>query len=361
MQSLQGFKNFSGIGLHDGLTIEKVIEEPLRIPSQGADGFSPSVVRPELTFSLRNNTTTTVSLDAVDPSQKGVASKPILTLGDLRQAITGQTAGKVTVDYSFDGRSLVLNDSTTGTGALSVAAANGFDQLALFGLDVDNDSDPGVLKGEPIYQPSVLDALRRLLDLLRSYEDLDALNQPIPGTTTSIKDLLEFADKLETAIDELQNNPVESLQKLELALESSLKINAGDLELAFEGNAIKIVFRWANSETRTLGLNFDLGGTLGPLVDAKGKAGVTATAGAAFTLALGIDISNPTNLRPFLYTNDTGTELLKQGTKFDITAKVSTPQPINMSVNVGPLGVSIQGGKVALDVDGAGPLTTPAI
>ncbi len=141
------------------------------------------------------------------------------------------------------------------------------------GLNVDNDPAADVIEGDTIYQPSVLDALRRLLELLRSYEDIDALNQPIPGTQTSIKDLLAFADKLEAAIDELQNNPVSSLQKLEEALEKSLNVSTDNLALAFEGNAIKIVFRYARNETQVLGLNFDLGGTLGPLVERQRQGG----------------------------------------------------------------------------------------
>ncbi len=60
----------------------------------------------------------------------------------------------------------------------------------------------GVITGEPIYQPSVLDTLRRIVDLLRELEGINALSQPIPGTKTSIKDLLAFADKLEATIDD---------------------------------------------------------------------------------------------------------------------------------------------------------------
>ena len=81
-----------------------------------------------------------------------------------------------------------------------------------------------MITGDSIYQPSILDGLRRIVDLIRSFEDLDALKQPLPGTSVSINDLLGFADKLDATLDQLQRNPSASLQQLESALEAGLGI-----------------------------------------------------------------------------------------------------------------------------------------
>lgn len=348
LQSLQGFRGLSGIGLYDGLPVDQAIDEPLDLVAGN----------PELRVVLRDGSAVAIDLDAIDPASQGIARKAVQTFGDLRAAISGQSGGRVTADYSLDGRSLVLNDNTEGSGSFAVSGLHGAGILEQLGLNVP--AQDGVIEGEPIYQPSVLDALRRFVELLRSFEDLDALNAPIPGTQTSLRDLLQLADKLEATLDELQNKPVESLQQLERALELALSVAGDDLAIAYENRALKIVFRWARAASQTLGLNFDLGGALGPLVDASGKAGVLGEAGANLTLALGVDLADPNNLRPFLYTNDTGTGLLGQGSQLALTARLSTPGPIHMSASLGPLGVHLRNGSVVLDSDGAGPNTTPA-
>lgn len=365
MESLASLQNLSGIGLHDGVNIQQALGEGLDLLVNSFSSTGNETVFPELRINFRDGTTVDIDLDAIDQRSTGVARRTVRTFGDLRSAISTQTGGRASVGYSLDGRSLVLTDSTSGSGTFTIQSIGGSairDQLGLV-----NPQDDGVIRGEPIYQPSVLDALRRIVELLRSFEDIDALNQPIPGTATSLKDLLDFADKLEATLDDLQQTPIESLQRLEAALEQALGLAPSDLALSYEGNALKVVFNWARASSQTLNLNFDLGGSLGSLVDAKGvdaqgNGRILGEAGAAFTLALGIDLADPSDLRPFLYTRDTGAgqNLLQKGTKLDITAKVTTPQPIDMSVAVGPLGVFIKGGAVILDADGAGPSEEPA-
>ena len=349
LDNIQGFENFTAFGLSLDLPIARAIDASL----DALDGLDEIQVR------LRG-VTSPINLDLsyIDPTATGPALKFVQTFRDLADALRIQTGGKLTMNFSPDGRSLVLYDNTSGSGTFRISQLNGsiLSQLGLSGLSAVD----GKIEGQPIYQPSILDALRRVVDLLRSFEQLDGLSQPIPGTSVSINDLLDFADKLELTLNDLQNRPNTALQALELALESGLGIDGSDLAIRLDGDALKIVARISDGINKQLGLNFDLGDTLGQFVSLKSEGRVVAEVGAEFVLALGVDLADPEDLRPFLYTADAGTNLIDRGTRLGVTARISTPTPINMSAAIGPLGAYIVGGFVKLDRDGAGPSVDPA-
>ena len=350
LDNLKGFENFSAFGLSLDLPVSRAIDASLDVKTN----------LPEISVRLRGELAPiNLDLSYIDPTATGPALKSILSFRDLGDAFRLQTSGKLTLNFSDDGRSVVLYDNTTGTGTFQVNALNGSSILSQLGLSGIASMD-GKIAGNPIYQPSVLDALRRVVELLRSFESVDGLSQPIPGTTVSINDLLDFADKLDATLTELQDKPASALQGLEQALESGLGVAGTNLALKLDGNALKIVVRLGASRSESIGLNFELNETLGQFVNASSAGRVNAVVGSDFVLAMGIDLTDPEDLRPFLYTSGTGTNLIDQGTKLDVTALVSTPTPINMSVAIGPLGAHIVNGFIKLDQDGSGPLTAPA-
>ena len=352
LDSLKGFHNLSGFGLSRDLDIERAIEGALSVVADLAD------VRIQL-----DGTNFDIRLAVIDPSIVGVDPEPVLTFGNLADAIRLQTDGKVTLNFSADGRGLVLNDNT-GSSTFTVTGLNGSGVLGQLGLS-GIGSVGGVIEGDAIYQPNLLDGLRRIVDLLKSFRDLPAMSQPIPGTRVSIGDMLDFADKLDAAIDRLQTKPQATLQELEQLLEEELSIPDTALALQFDsnaigGDAIKIVFNLSDSDSEDVGFNFTLDETLGNLVDISGQAGLNATAAYDFTLALGIDLADPEDLRPFLYTTpNIAGALGDRGTSLRVTVSASAPD-INMSAAIGPLGARIVNGYACIDEDGAGAGSNPA-
>src|SRR5262249_32285896 len=133
--------------------------------------------------------------------------------------------------------------------------------------------------------------------------------------------------------------------------------NAGltGVAVSVDGTALKLVLTDAVSTSKQVPLNLNLqllnSSALGNLINTQASASgqLAASATATLGIALGIDVSNPSAPRPFLYdsSNPGG------GTALTLTASASASN-LNFTSAVGPLSVGVAGGTFALDSDGAG-------
>ncbi len=244
--------------------------------------------------------------------------------------------------------------NSTGQATFRVTSLNGSEAAEDLGLLV-SDGDDGqsdlVIEGQAIYSPSILTALQRVAEFLRQLNLGSPFDLPLPIINQSLADLIGLAGDLAAGFEKLQSNPNQPLHQLAGFLADQLQLARDRVTLALDGDALKLGIIVEKEYRDTTELNFDLNApSLGRLVDAKGQAKLDLLTGATFHLQLGIDLSDPANPRPFLY-NTSGLQL---------TAKVSTPKPIEMTASLGPFGVFLKNGSVVLDRDGIGPATTPA-
>jgi Ca2+-binding RTX toxin-like protein len=361
LSSLQAFSDVSGIGLSDDLRLLRVLGEPLDIrsnPVETEEDEEPvEIILPELRIVLADSTEIDIDFDSVEPGVLGSSRRAVSTFGDLRAAISGQSNGLLSLAYSANGRSLVLRPTDPADGPISVSGIDG--SLVVEQLGLDSLNAQGV--GRSLMESNVLEALRHTAELLRQFEQSSPLTGAIPGTQTSLNDLLGFADQFEILLDRLQQRPIRSVQQLVTTLADSLGLPADRVQVGYQGNALKVVVDWSYGSLQDIKLNLDLGEQLGWLVDARGAAGAEAAAAGMFTLAMGIDLVDPQQPRPFLYTNSLGEALLQRGTSLDVLARVWNENPINFSSVAGPLRVHLSDGWIALNADGTPENSNPAM
>jgi len=204
----------------------------------------------------------------------------------------------------------------------------------------------------------ILQALEKIVQYFRDISSQGVLGYELPLINVSVGDALDFAEKLAEAVQELRNHPAGTLQaldqKLEEALASVLGQAPGDLVnlvVPPGGQDFQIALNFSpNIPSYTLPLNFDLQslglfGTIGELpgignlLDVSGQGLINVDATAELNIDLGIDLSDPSNPRPYL--GDT-TGLL-------LGAKLSADN-LDFDLAVGPLGVYIRDGFVTLGV-----------
>ena len=73
---------------------------------------------------------------------------------------------------------------------------------------------------------NIVKALRALSDFLGKYESFGFLSSELPILGVSVNDMLGFADKLASALDQLERNPVGSIQVLDAKLKDVLGLPA---------------------------------------------------------------------------------------------------------------------------------------
>ncbi|NOT02310.1 MAG: LEPR-XLL domain-containing protein, partial [Phycisphaerales bacterium] len=198
-----------------------------------------------------------------------------------------------------------------------------------------------------------------LLDFFRDIEAFDEFFQlELPLLNTSISDLINFVDMFAEDIERFEDNPASSLQTLASSLAQTLGIPANLVEVAFDavgatpaaavpgaaggGPVLNFGFMWMRSFQEQMPLNLDLGelvglDELGNLVDVGGDALMQVNGGAALALDFGIDLSDPLSPTPFIR-DSTGIVLTLGAGATDM----------DMSAALGPLGIFIQNGLVAL-------------
>ncbi len=209
-------------------------------------------------------------------------------------------------------------------------------------------------------------ALSKLTDYLSQMEGYAFLKEKLPILNRSLSDMLSVSNKYQEFLDQYKRSPGQSLadveESLETALESSLGLptssgtDADSVELSFDGaatkRALKIELNLAAHFVEQLGVDLDLKRlnlkSVSSLVDINGSGKLDVSAHALLNLDIGIDLSNPTTPKPFLYNSTT--------TSLEATVNGAN---LSFSAAVGPIGISIgngtdNNGSVSLG-NGTGP------
>ncbi|MFO0888288.1 MAG: hypothetical protein U0790_03975 [Isosphaeraceae bacterium] len=266
------------------------------------------------------------------------------TLGDVIALVREETAGNVLLAIDPGGRRLVATDGSTASAATFTIAdapgAFGATDLRVAG----QDNDDGIITGLP-HPASILSALRQVVDVLARIEgDAGLLGRKLPGIGRSVGELVGISDRFAARAEEFRTNPQATVQELDAFLHARF---GGAATLSGQALLLDLPLTVADF-TKDLNLNLDLGSRgLGRLVDLNGRAPLTAELGAAFHLVLGLDLTDPDQPRAFL----------DPATRLELSAGVHDLGPIELTAALGPLGVFIRDGRVAIDADGAGPST----
>ena len=205
---------------------------------------------------------------------------------------------------------------------------------------------------------AIFNAVKQGVEILSSYQQFDFLHHRIPVINLSAVEILDYADKLRLAIEELENNPVAALEFVEKKIEEVLGLPPNLVSLSLDGanhDIVKISFTLEATYNDSFGLDLDLqdlgslfaGGmpagldTITSLIDVSARGKLEVAAYAAVKLDLGIDLSSFATPTPFLY--DTS------GIEFGLRL---AGQRLNFNANIGIVGLAIVDGTVIFDSDG---------
>ncbi|MBX3439610.1 MAG: hypothetical protein KF861_19130, partial [Planctomycetaceae bacterium] len=354
---------FQGFSL-SGLTRET----PLSALNQG-EGVRIIAGQAELRLQLRDGRTVDINLDGA--RTVGDVIEKFRTALDSHPTPAARMPSKVVVEIGPTGQNLVLRDLNVnlgGTFSVQALAGSAASDLGLTIADAADGRADGVITGSTIFGSSIYAALGQLGRFLTDLEHGSALAQVLPLFETAIADLLGFGNRVQNAfgaigdgLDRLKQelqwpSGPDSLQSLEELLEAlldhKLGVSNNNVTLRLEGNVLRLDMAVDHALNKELNLNFDLqDGSLGRLLDARGQARIPLELAAALQVSVGIDLSNPDDIRPFLFSGDT---------QFNVTARAANITPIQLTAALGPFGVFIRNGQVVLDRDGAGPSQDPA-
>ena len=324
---------------------------------------------------------TSLSLSLKDPNTNANTAGRI-TLPELYKGLANPTT---LLDVNLDGfANLVLpvNIQPALPGLTLPADA----KLTVAWTDI---TDPGTLRVEQtgldqlfrfehFTLADLITALQGVANYLSTLEGFGFLDQELPLLNLSVTELLQASSEFAKKIETFQQNPAQSLQAMEEALEDAVGLpdpvgtpdfNNPEITLSFDQSvpnspALKVQLQFGRDyDSGPRPMNFDLaslvglagGGAatllagVGNLVDVGGEAVMQVQAGARFDLDFGLDLANSSVPTPFIY--DT------TGLTFDASVIGSN---IQFDAAIGPVGVFIgndtQKGTVTLDRDG-NPLT----
>lgn len=286
----------------------------------------------------------TASLDVQDPGTQTIGGRVYLdelfsaVATDISQVIDGPNfTGSLDALLPIEGQILAIpitgdpdvtiewNDFFTGQPTIEF---NNFDDL----LNFENVTDQ-----------QIVDSLAQLGIFLADMQSFSLYDQVIPGLNKTVGEVFDYASEFLTLIGNFSADPNGTLNELEGKLETALNLPDSllDISSAENGDVIRFDVTLADSISTDVPINFDLGPQLNNIIDLMGSAELHASAGVAFELDFGIDISDVENPRAFLY-ETTGLELtaLALGTDIDFTAAWNT------------FGLFIKDGTFAVDGDG---------
>ncbi|MCL5098586.1 MAG: M10 family metallopeptidase C-terminal domain-containing protein [Candidatus Omnitrophica bacterium] len=219
----------------------------------------------------------------------------------------------------------------------------------------------------------IIQALQAISTSLSQLSAFSFLDDRLPLIDLSINDMIDYASKFAELIGSAANGGSQSLQdtitNLKTQVDHVLNLDPDVLTISLDTSAsvalkfdLKYSATYANSLPFALDLKklvAELGGTNAAvasllqaattLIQVQGSGNLTVSASAALTLDFGLDLSDPSTVRPFFY-DTTGVVL---------TAKVLGTN-INIQASLGAVaGIWIKNGSLTLDADG-NPNTGPA-
>ena len=224
---------------------------------------------------------------------------------------------------------------------------------------------------------TILQALQIISSSLGQLSAFSFLNDPLPLIGKSVNDLISYADQFKTLINNLANNPAQTLQgfitNLNTQVDQTFGLSPGVLTISLDTTgangsngqapmALKFVLNLSLASAKFLPFQLDLsqlvtqlGGTnpglanilsaATSLVQADASGSLTANVGASLNLAFGLDLTAPNHIRPFFYDglNGTGVTLTAKVTGAALTFKISLGSVLSVSINNGSAALSADG------------------
>ncbi len=197
-----------------------------------------------------------------------------------------------------------------------------------------------------------VDALQVASNYVTSIAGHASITTGLPVIDKSLTEFQTFATNFQSVVTQLRNAPQTTVQawqsKLESTLEQSLGLPAGSttVTLGFSCNEVSIRLQLTQqliNRNDPLNMSVHGFGLVGGTIHTEAQLSVD--------LKLGIDIAQPSNPRPYL----------DDASKVEVALQVEGAN-INAKASLGPLGIFIVNGQVAVDEDGlaAGGTTAPA-
>jgi hypothetical protein len=275
----------------------------------------------------------------------GVVASPALTLTKL----SGNSTGTLDMrQIGFDRDQAIASKTITGHEVLVVLP----DVKSLFDISKLSMSD-------------IVDALQFGLEMIDdSLQAQSFYTQSLPVINQSLQSLMDVGDTWLGALGDVLDDPEAGLDRAELLIEQALGLTPEMLDLSLDSMAHKLYIdlNLGLDYNQDLPLDFDLAALVAmagsglvlpagfdKFLDASGSGSIALSVGADLQLRLGLSLPDATHsLAVGLedYNSTTG-----KGTRLALTASVQA-KDINLSFNVGPLQLAVEGGSIALDADG---------
>ncbi|MFT3789353.1 MAG: S8 family serine peptidase [Tepidisphaeraceae bacterium] len=226
-----------------------------------------------------------------------------------------------------------------------------------FGVDTAQLGD--LLNFQNLSFASLLDAIRSFVTNLKNNVTNSILSKEIPGTGKSIADLIDFINRIATAVEQFQNGDAGTLQQaaqvIEAKLETALGINlTNTLSIAYENvtNKPLVAFQLSASGNSNGSFAFDvdvdslLNGVpvpgipsiLSSLVDGRAAGTVTYTGAYDFSLGFGAYLQSPTTVVPYV----------TDSSHLDLSAYANANNTLQAEFGVGPVSLYVVNGTVKL-------------
>ncbi|MFM7290083.1 MAG: hypothetical protein ACKO6B_02490, partial [Planctomycetia bacterium] len=224
----------------------------------------------------------------------------------------------------------------------------------------------------------IIVGLKMISKLLGQFESFSFLNQPLPIVDKSVNDILDIAESLAKAVDQLGTNPAKGLSELEKILSESFGVPIYDpanpdklgvsLEYDVATNAVQILIPYeiqllnstypVSIDLQSLGELIggntlaDAMGDISSIVDLAASANVTINPKAVVRLAMGLDLSSGSM---FIYDFDNGGTPSIPGDDKGTFARIElnvAGKDLAFNANFGPFGLGIAGGTADIFAQG---------
>lgn len=300
--------------------------------------------------------TASFNAQLVDPGTDAADGK--ITFNELFNALSNNVSSLVPTPTLSGSANLTLPLTVTpnifGAGAPAAPAATvtWTDITDPNTLNVSFNADTSkLLDLQNLSFQGIIQAILQGVQYIASVEKTSFLNTKLPLLNKSVSEIIGAADQLLQKVNNAANaSPAATLQDVANVLDTAMGLPANAITLTTDNKAIKVGIAFNAGGTYQIPINLDLA-TLAAgvpglsevtnLVDVTGAGNLTVGADASFNLNIGLDVTDPTSPKPFLYDDS----------NFHFDAKASGTG-LNFSASVGPLGLFIKNGSVNLDGDG---------
>ncbi|WP_149497533.1 right-handed parallel beta-helix repeat-containing protein [Roseiconus lacunae] len=284
------------------------------------------------------NSTFSVALDGINSRYHVNQSPPVVT------AKAGGAASFELKDFRpADGAFIVDGDDT------AYFTWSDFADLSTRDLDVPAE----FLCYQHVGYTEIVQSLRAASDFINdAVSDLPSEGN-IPLVNGNFSDVHQFASDFEAAVTELENFPAQSIGKAEAKIQETLADLLGiapsasesiEVDLSLSCEAIQIEIEIVDELiNRVDAVSIDVGGY--SLLGGDSHTNLTLVT----DLVVGVDLSNPSNPRSYVDAES----------QVELELK-SHAEALSGAMTLGPIGVTVSDGRVAIDADGLGSSEEPA-